>query len=746
MIHQPETLIGRRYMVKRVLADSGMSILYMAIDRQEQCVVALKQSLAQDEHFRKAFGREARLLARLKHPALPEVKDFFEDESGQYLVMQFIPGEDLATLLEREKKRFRTAEAQLWVLRWADQILDVLIYLHSQKPPVIHRDIKPANLKLTARGEIKLLDFGLAKGAVDQTRFATMHSVRGYTQQYAPLEQIQGTGTGPSSDLYALGATLYHLLTGTPPPDALTRAAARLNNQPDPLRPASELNPLVPAAVSAMLAQAMEMDRAHRFSSAAAMRTALRLITKDPQRAYDSGGQPTIVTSGGNAVSPPARMTMVTQEQLAAHSLPGMIVSANDPERCQSIREALAIAEAGSRIIVRPGIYREPIVLDKPLEILGDGPVDQIIIETVGSTTIKMRTDYARIRGISIRARIPQPSAAGQKKTLPKEEGKDALFFAVDIPQGRLILEECDLMAEALASIAVHGNASNPLIWKCTIHDGKGVGIFFFNQGQGIVEACTIEANAKAGIWITQQSTPYIRGCTIQRSKQDGVYIGEKAGGIIESCEIAENGRSGITIKQGSTPLIRSCTIHHQKEGHGIHVSDGGEGILETCEIFNNAESGLAITQQGNPLVRQCVIRDERQQGVLVLEEGLGTLEGCEISHCARAGVVIGRGGNPTLRSCTIRGNEQVGVLIRDQGKGLLEHCTIKENGHAGVEIRQQSHPVLRQCTITKNGMVAIMVHQHGTGIVEESDLTGNRRAAWFVEDGCLVMGDGNRE
>jgi hypothetical protein len=268
----PDTLIHGRYRIIRAIGKGGMGAVYEAFDLRLQSPVALKQMVVEGEQLSRAFAREAQLLASLRHQALPRVIDHFVDEHGQFLVMEFIPGEDLATLLQKQGAPFPVDQ----VLAWADTLLDVLSYLHAQQPPVIHRDIKPQNMKRTPRGEIILLDFGLAKGAAaTQTRSMT-GSVFGYTPQYAPLEQIKGVGTEPRSDLYALAATLYHLMTGTPPPDALTRAAAVVTHDPDPLEPAHHLNPGVPHDVSAILNQALALDPTARFANADAMRRALR--------------------------------------------------------------------------------------------------------------------------------------------------------------------------------------------------------------------------------------------------------------------------------------------------------------------------------------------------------------------------------------------------------------------------------------------------------------------------------------
>ncbi|PYS87043.1 MAG: hypothetical protein DMF70_01320 [Acidobacteria bacterium] len=246
----PETILQGRYRIIRQLGQGGMGAVYEALDQRLDTTVALKETLFTDEKLRKQFEREARLLARLHHQALPRVSDHFNEGDGQFLVMQYVAGDDLSAMLVQRDAPFPQEE----VLRWADQLCDALDYLHTQDPEIIHRDIKPQNLKLTARGQIVLLDFGLAKGYAGQASVVTTSaSIFGYTPNYAPLEQVQGLGTDARSDIYALAATLFHLLTNVKPPDALSRAGALVNGQPDPLLPANKVAPQVSGAVADVL-------------------------------------------------------------------------------------------------------------------------------------------------------------------------------------------------------------------------------------------------------------------------------------------------------------------------------------------------------------------------------------------------------------------------------------------------------------------------------------------------------------
>jgi eukaryotic-like serine/threonine-protein kinase len=309
----PETVLQGRYRIMRQLGQGGMGAVYEAIDQRLDTTVALKETLFAEERLRKQFEREARLLARLHHPALPRVSDHFSEADGQFLVMQFIPGDDLSEMMTRKRGPFPANQ----VLTWADQLLDALDYLHTQEPQIVHRDIKPQNLKLTSRGQIILLDFGLAKGQAGEiSRVTTAASIFGYTPNYAPLEQIQGLGTDARSDLYSLAATLYHLTTGVKPPDALTRAAALVNGQPDPLLKPSEVNAAVSADLDNVFAKAMAQNREQRYSSAADMRRALH-EAEQGSTVVDRGEAQTVLLP----TPPPKTVAVPTQTVATARTV-----------------------------------------------------------------------------------------------------------------------------------------------------------------------------------------------------------------------------------------------------------------------------------------------------------------------------------------------------------------------------------------------------------------------------------------
>jgi len=275
---KPGEVLRGRYRVTRVIGQGGMGSIYLADDQRlegRQC--ALKEvehdrTLPADllKQARDQFQREATVLARLDHPNLPKVSDFFSIGGRDYLVMDFVPGKDLRTLMNDARRRGEhLAERQ--VLGWASQLADALTYMHSQNPPILHRDIKPSNLKVTPSGLLKLVDFGLVKILASDEVTITVLQGRG-TALYTPLEQYGGdTGhTDARSDVYAFGATIYHLLANHSPAEARERFL-----HPEALVSLRQYNPDVSLRTERAVLWAMSLHPDERPQDIEAFRQAL---------------------------------------------------------------------------------------------------------------------------------------------------------------------------------------------------------------------------------------------------------------------------------------------------------------------------------------------------------------------------------------------------------------------------------------------------------------------------------------
>lgn len=258
-------LLNNRYEIEDILGQGGMGAVYRAKDNSLGVSVALKENLvSDDEDYSRQFKREASILANMRHPNLPRVTDHFTIEGqGQYLAMDFVEGEDLRERLTRLGK---LPEKEVVLLGIA--ICDAIHYLHTQDPPVLHRDIKPGNIKVTPSGHVYLVDFGLAKvGEVSQQ---TTTGARGLTPGYSPPEQYGSARTDQRTDIYALGATLYAMLTGTPPEDGLSIAINQTT-----LTRVTDRNPSTSKQLAMVIEKALETKPENRYQTAQELKQAL---------------------------------------------------------------------------------------------------------------------------------------------------------------------------------------------------------------------------------------------------------------------------------------------------------------------------------------------------------------------------------------------------------------------------------------------------------------------------------------
>ncbi len=283
---QSGTILEERYQIERVLGVGGMGAVYLARDNRFSVTkyVAVKEIIAQvrDDAIRETlvtnFEREANLLATVNHASIPKIHDYFTIGRRSYLVMQYIQGQNLESILEATDGLLPVQQIVIWGI----DLCDVLHYLHSHKPePIVFRDMKPANIMITPENHVVLVDFGIAK-EFEAGQKGTMIGTEGYS----PPEQYRGEAS-PQVDIYSLGATLHHLLTGVDPRDEAPFTFSE--------RPVRQLNSEVPVELENVVDSALQYSAPDRFKDANLMKDALIQIARKGGIAYSKPGTAAIL-------------------------------------------------------------------------------------------------------------------------------------------------------------------------------------------------------------------------------------------------------------------------------------------------------------------------------------------------------------------------------------------------------------------------------------------------------------------
>lgn len=256
-----------------------------------------------------------------------------------------------------------------------------------------------------------------------------------------------------------------------------------------------------------------------------------------------------------------------------------LIVSPSEENHYKTISEALMDAPPNATITVHPGIYQEAIVIDKPIKIEGYGQVGEIIVESKDAPCIWMQTSQAQVKGLTLRS-------------IAKQYGNK--HFAVDIPQGQLLLENCDITSDSLSCIYIHGAGANATIRQCRIHHGKQCGVLVRARAQALVEDCHILHNLLAGVQIREDGHLTIRKSQISDSKQSGIFVYDSGRLIGEDCQIFNNAYSGAEIFNLGNISLKHCQIH-RNQGYAIYVYQDGIASVENCDLTGNTRRSLYI-------------------------------------------------------------------------------------------------------------------------------------------------------
>ena len=692
--------VDGKYYLQRLIGTGSFGAVYVAdevvADRLiRQVAVKLIEPEAADTDAQFA---ELIAAANLDHPALLRCIAPGQAEIEGRLLLS------LVTELAQESLADRLQSGPLpptEVQRLAEQLGGALAYLHSRPRPLIHRDVKPGNV-LRVGGNWKLGDFGLLR-AMPETGTAQAETARVGTPAYAPPESYEG-GLSPAWDVWSFGILVYESLLGrfpfaaTTPQQFRIAVASQEPNFPDSL----------PPPFDTLLRGCLRRDPVQRWSIAQAL------------EALDASALPALRSSPDLAAGFYARLDVGTPLSTALETTQ-VTVSLDRSGDYDSIGEAIRSVSAGTKILIRPGMYHETLLLDREVEIVADGVPGCVVVEAKGAACLVVRGGNPILRGLALHSRA-------------RVDGRR--HYAVEILGGEPLLEDCDLLCNSQAVVSVQGATARPLLRRCRLHDGKTGGIVFADHAGGTLEACEIDANAGPGIVVRAAADPVVRNCRIHSGRDAGVVITEGGRGVFEECDIYGNVGPNVQIGDNATPLFRRIRIHDGQQA-GVTVR-GAQGIFEDCDIFANGLTGVTLTQQANPVFRRCTLRDGHANGLAVSDGAQGLLEDCAISGNAFAGIKVAKGGSPILVRTSLFGGKRAGILVQAQGRATLTECDLHTNQQANAQVESHGVLLLRQCLLHDSTEVGTLVA--GEARLEGCEIYANARAGLEVPAGGSVI------
>jgi parallel beta-helix repeat protein len=347
--------------------------------------------------------------------------------------------------------------------------------------------------------------------------------------------------------------------------------------------------------------------------------------------------------------------------------LPSLVVAPAGEGHFRTLADAVREARPGTRIFLRPGLYREAVTIDRALEVIGEGPATSVILEAGGPNGIQVRGGALYLHGVTLRGGGQAPGSV----TLQVQKG--------------LAIVEDSVVAGSETSVLVQGSGASALLRRCTLGWGAARAVAYLDRARGTVEECHIPSAPK-GIVIAGGADPVIRSSRLEGC-QTGIGVSARGKGTVEGCTINGSRHAAISIADLSDPQVTRCRI--QEGNFGIEVTDRGHGRVTETEIAGMA-AGIFISGGGNPVLTGCTIRDGRF-GVSVSGKGKGVLEDCRITGHQYSGVSVKEKGNAVLRRCTLTGNRDVGLWAYRNGAATVEHCDLSGNGKGAFSIEAGS-------------------------------------------------------
>ncbi len=725
-------IVDNRYRVVKLLGRGGMGAVYRAWDMRLNTPVALKEMTPQPglsaevlEGLGQQFQEEARVLATFAHPHLVRVTDYFMWEESQYLVMDFVEGESLGQRIAR-----LGAQSEELVVQWAVQLLGALTYCH--KRGILHRDIKPHNIIITPDEDAVLVDFGLVK-LWDPADPYTKTVMRGAgTPEYAPPEQYD-TGTGHTdarSDIYSLGATLYHALTGQAPPSATQRIA-----NPASFTPPRQIKGTVSDDVETAILKAMSVSMSSRFQTAEQFALALRppwpgFSTSAPAQPRPEPASP---RREQTAVAPgPPRAVAPTP----ISPMPVYPDAASPPVSRRRAPWVWIVAGLFMCGLVGVGggglLYLLGQVTPTPMPPNGD--VAQIT-ETPTATPMGAPTEIAlNADGTGEYADLPAAVAAiAPGGTIRLAAGDYVLARPLDIDK------PLTLVGAGMELTEIRSAASGYVV------SYEGTGRF---AADGITFRHTGDQPADV-VWIVDGEVRFTR-CRFTGAVwaddvavRAGLRMSGSTTGRVEQCEATGNDVNGFRLEDNANVTLRN-NIAAENVEIGINFRDSSQGSAEGNTCRNNGLAGLGASGNATPTFVDNIITDNDQLGIGYWGSATGIARGNRVTGSGLHGIAVNDNAAPLIESNIVTDNEQDGLIYRDNAGGEARENEFLRNGLHGIDVTDDANVTLVGNTSANNGQVGIRLSGNSTGSVRENEIIENSLSGIIIRNDATPTVESN--
>jgi hypothetical protein len=653
----PDPLIGillGKYQVVRRLGRGGMGVVYEAEDTllaRRAALKVLNANLASDPQAVGRFIREAQSAGGLNHPNIVTIYEVDRHGPVTFLSMEMLPGGNVRDLLKTKgRMEWRAA------VRAAGEVAAGLAAAHAAG--VIHRDIKPANILVSAQGTAKLADFGLARVAAATGDSITATGEIVGTPDFMSPEQCQSHPVDARSDIYSLGATLFTMLTGRTPfgkrPGVPQMMFAHCY---EPIPDARTLFPDIPAGVCDLIRRTMAKVPDDRPRGAAQLAAELEsLLVRGGGRSSRAVVAAAPPRPAAPADAPAGIGGQLRPEMLEAFAALGKsddgLAAVRPPEppskpgsdsslraasgeikisdrrtlyvsqtpwpggRYRSLADALAEARPGDCIRIGGGVYRENVLVDKPVVIIGDAVIGRVVLEGLDATPVTL-ADSVELSGVQLRCR---------------STGSGDRLAALAVIAGASVVSDCEILSEAPWGVLVAGEIARVRFRNCKVRDGKGT----------------------------------------------GVHVSEGGTAVLEDCDIAGNAYSGLTVRDGGSAVLRRCRLWGGKTPVQIHV--GGKAELEDGDVYAHELAGIEVDNAGELTARRTRVRAGQNIGIRISHRARADLADCDMIGNGKLGLYADSGGSAALRSCRIKGHTLEGIRVSNGGAAEVEDCDLTGN------------------------------------------------------------------